>query len=175
MKHVTLLLTFALLLAANVIYAQSALKEGDKLPLFVLKDHNGNDFVISEYVGKHKLVIFFYHKDESEMGVKEVCAFRDNFGDFKAANAMIIGIGSGSIESHKALHEEHQLPYVLLSDPQNDALKLFGQKGNIFHDKRETFVTDLSGNITYSYRGHFRRGEEYAEKVLTYLRADSVN
>ena len=175
MKQVTLLLTLALLFATNVMYAQSSLKAGDKLPLFVLKDQDGNDFVVSEYIGKHKLIIFFYHKDESEMAVKEVCAFRDSYHDFKAANAMIIGIGNGSVESHKAFQEQHKLPYVLLSDPQNEALRLFGTKTGIFHDMRETFVTDLSGSITYSYRGHFKRGEIYSEKVLSYLTTDGVN
>lgn len=175
MKQVKFLLALALLFAANVIYAQSALKAGDKVPLFVLKDQEGKDFVISEYVGKHKLIIFFYHNDQSEMAVKEVCAFRDSYHDFKAANALIIGIGSGSIESHKALHEQHQLPYVLLSDPQNDALKLFGQKGNFFHDQRETFLIDLTGSIAYSYYGHFKRGEAYSEKALNFLRTDGVN
>ncbi|SFO28843.1 peroxiredoxin Q/BCP [Chitinophaga sp. YR627] len=175
MKQVTFLLTLALLFAANVMYAQSSLKAGDKLPLFVLKDQDGNDFVVSEYIGKHKLVIFFYHKDDSEMAVKEVCAFRDSYPDFKAANAMIIGIGMGSVESHKAFQEQHQLPYVLLSDPQNEALRLFGTKAGFFHDMRETFITDLGGNITYTYRGHFKNGEIYSGKVLDYLRTDGVN
>ncbi|ACU57626.1 alkyl hydroperoxide reductase/ Thiol specific antioxidant/ Mal allergen [Chitinophaga pinensis DSM 2588] len=170
-----MLLTLALLFAANVIYAQSSLKAGDKLPLFVLKDQDGNDFVVSEYIGKHKLVIFFYHKDDSEMAVKEVCGFRDSYPDFKAANAMIIGIGNGSVESHKAFRKQHNLPYVLLSDPQNDALRLFGSKTGFFHDMRDTFITDLGGNITYTYRGHFKKGEIYSEKVLSYLRTDGVN
>jgi hypothetical protein len=41
MKQVKFLLALVLLFAANITYAQSSLKERDKIPLFVLKDQNG--------------------------------------------------------------------------------------------------------------------------------------
>jgi peroxiredoxin Q/BCP len=36
---------------------------GDLVPCFTLKDQNGNDFDISTFLGRKKLVIFFYPQD----------------------------------------------------------------------------------------------------------------
>src|ERR1700693_1284455 len=77
------------------------LKVGDSVPVFSLSDQNDSLFNSSDYSGKKIMVIFFYPKDESSVCTKEACSFRDNFSDFTKAGAMVIGINSGTVESHK--------------------------------------------------------------------------
>jgi thioredoxin-dependent peroxiredoxin len=147
----------------------ASLQTGDKVPSFILQDQNGNDFNIDDYIGKKKLVIYFYPKDESGVCTKEACAFRDSFTDFTDANAMVIGINSASVESHKAFADHHLLPFSILSDPGNKVLKQFGIRNVLFITGRETFLVGLDGKIAFSFRA-FLDGSAHSEKVLDFLK-----
>src|SRR5450755_2895784 len=101
MKQVMLIATlFSGFLSGCRAQARS-LKVGDKAPIFSLRDQNDSLFSSADYMGKKILVIFFYPKDESSVCTKEACSFRDKFSDFTKAGAMVIGINSGTVESHK--------------------------------------------------------------------------
>jgi thioredoxin-dependent peroxiredoxin len=140
-----------------------------KVPLFTLKDQDGNDFAIGDCIGKQKLVIFFYPKDDSLVCTKEACAFRDSFEVFKEAGARLIGISADPVESHKKFQQRHRLPYTLLSDPGNEVLKAFGVKNILFLTGRETFVVDLNGNIVFHFRSMLN-GTAHMQKTLDFLR-----
>lgn len=148
---------------------KTSLEIGDKVPAFILKDQNGNDFDINNHIGKNKLVIYFYPKDESGVCTKEACSFRDSFQDYKDVGAIVVGINSGSVESHKSFQQHHNLPFTLLSDTNNKILKEFGVKNALFLTGRETFVVDLSGKIAFKFRA-FLKGSEHSEKVLEFLK-----
>ncbi len=139
-----------------------------KVPDFTLKDQDGNDFAIQDFIGKKRLVIFFYPKDESLVCTKEACAFRDSFEVFQNAGAMVIGISADSVDSHKSFQQHHRLPYTLLSDPGNKVLKAFGVKNLLFLTGRETFVIDLKGNIVFRFKAMLS-GNAHVEKALHYL------
>lgn len=146
----------------------ATLKIGDYLPQFNLKDQHGNDFNIQNYVGKKKLIIYFYPKDDSAVCTKEACSFRDSFSVFADSGAMVIGINSGTVKSHQEFALTNRLPFTLLSDPKNLVLKKFGVKGVLFLTGRETFVVGLDGKIEYTFRS-FLDGTAHPEKVLNFL------
>jgi thioredoxin-dependent peroxiredoxin len=151
-------------------HAQSkTLRVGDAIPVFSLRDQHGNLFNSSDYVGGKILVIFFYPKDESSVCTKEACSFRDNYGDFSKAGAMVIGINSGTVESHKNFIKNHQLPYTILSDPDNKVLKIFGVKKKFFISGRETFVVDKTGKIVYTYDS-FTNGPAHEKETLAFIK-----
>jgi len=158
--------------SASKVAAQETLKKGEQAPDFSLKDQDGNDFRLADHIGKQKVVIFFYPKDESPVCTKEACAFRDAYAKYKDANALVVGINSGTVESHKAFQTKEQLPFALLSDPDNKVLNMFGVKEQAFGEMkvsgRETFVIGNDGKIVYSFRD-FMKGDEHAKQVLTYL------
>jgi peroxiredoxin Q/BCP len=140
---------------------------GDIIPTFVLENQNGKRIDIQDYRGK-KLVIYFYPKDESGVCTKEACAFRDSYKYFEDKGAMVIGINSGSVDSHKRFAEHHSLNFTLLSDPDNKVLKSFGIKNLLFLTGRETFVVDEQGKVVFRYRG-FLNGDAHVDKTLEYL------
>ncbi|WP_433902732.1 peroxiredoxin [Sphingobacterium puteale] len=154
------------------LMAQEPLEIGKKVPLFTLKNQDGKEFQLSKQIGKKKIVIFFYPMDESPVCTKEACAFRDAYEMYKEANALVIGINKGTVESHKAFHEKQHLPFDLLSDPDNKVLDLFGVKeedlGNMVLSGRETFVIGRDGTIVYKFRD-FMKGDEHSKQVLSYL------
>ena len=146
---------------------KSTVEVGSIIPSFILKDQFGKDFNVLDYRGK-KLIIYFYPKDESGVCTKEACAFRDSYKYFEDKGVMVIGINSGSVESHKKFAEHHDLNFTLLSDPENKVLKSFGIKNILFLTGRETFVVDESGKVAFSYRG-FLNGTAHVDKTLEYL------
>lgn len=140
---------------------------GDQVPSFTLRDQNGNEFNIEDYRGK-KLIVYFYPKNESGVCTKEACAFRDNYKVFEDKGAMVIGINSGTVESHKKFAEHHRLNFTLLSDSGNRVLKSFGIKNILFLTGRETFVVNEQGRVVFRYRG-FLNGDAHVAKTLEYL------
>lgn len=143
---------------------------GDRIPDFTLQDQDGKTVNIRDYIGKKKLVIYFYPKDESAVCTKEACSFRDSYADFTDEGVEVIGINAGSVESHRAFKTHHRLPFTLLSDPGNKVLKQFGIRNVLFLTGRETFLVGLDGKIAASFRG-FLNGAAHAQKMLSLLHA----
>ena len=145
-----------------------SLTVGDAVPVFSLRDQNDSIFNISDYIGKKTLVIYFYPKDESSGCTKEACSFRDNYNDFMNAGAMVVGINSGTVDSHRKFIEHHQLPFTLLSDPGNKVLKMFGVKNKFFITGRETFIVDKSGKIVFTFDS-FMNGSAHEKEALSFV------
>ncbi|MDP9077727.1 MAG: peroxiredoxin [Bacteroidota bacterium] len=141
---------------------------GDLIPSFVLEDQKGKIFDTKDYVGKNKMIIYFYPKDESAVCTKEACAFRDSFSEFTDAGAVVVGINSGSVTSHNDFALKNRLPFQLLSDPGNKVLKQFGIKPWLFLTGRETFVIGLDGKVAFKYRA-FLDGSSHSEAVTQFL------
>jgi thioredoxin-dependent peroxiredoxin len=161
------------LLFSNILQGCDAqgktLKVGDTIPAFSLRDQNNNLFSITEYIGRKILVIYFYPKDESMVCTREACSFRDNYKEFDSAGAMVIGINSGSVESHRNFAKNHQLPFTLLSDPDNQVLNLFGVKKKFFISGRETFVVDKTGKIVFTYNS-MTNGPAHEKETLAFIK-----
>jgi len=152
----------------------------DTIPSFTLKDQNGNDFDISSLLGRKKLVIFFYPQDGSLNCTREACYFRDLSDVFDEADAIVIGISSQSVESHKNFAEKNKLNYTILSDTENDVRKLFGVPTRIFGlvPGRVTYVADRSGKVVYIFDSQTetqRHADEALKICLLLKRTDNVN
>ena len=164
---ITISLFAGFFLACNA--QRKSLKAGDQVPEFSLRDQSDSLFNISDYIGKKTLVVYFYPKDESPVCTKEACSFRDSYSDFTKAGAMVVGINSGAVESHKRFQQNHQLPFTLLSDPGNKVLKLFGVKSKFMISGRETFVIDKSGKVRFTYDS-FTNGPAHEEEALKFIK-----
>ena len=155
------------------------IKLGDYIPDFSLKDQDGNLLEISNYVGKKKLVIFFYPQDGSLNCTKEACYFRDLSEVFDEADAVLIGISGQSVESHKEFAETNKLKYTLLSDSLNTVRKLFGVPGRIFGliPGRVTYVIDRSGKVVYIFDSQTdtQRHADEALKICLLLKRTDVS
>jgi peroxiredoxin Q/BCP len=171
MKKLLSVFILSILLSTS-LFAQSkkAIAVGDIVPKFTLADQDGKTFNIADEIGKHALVIYFYPKDESMVCTKEACAFRDAFDSYTKAGALVIGINAGTVKSHKDFATNHKLPFILLSDPDNKVLNMFGVKGFLGMSGRETFVIDLKGKIIYTYDS-MMHGVAHSDNALAALKA----
>jgi len=132
--------------------------EGEEAPNFTLKSDEGRDISLSDFMGK-KVVLYFYPKDGTPGCTNEAKAFRDAIKDFEKENAVILGVSKDNVESHQKFKRKHDLPFTLLSDPEGEALNLYGvwKKKSIFGRtfmgiERTTFLLDEQGVVRKIYR-----------------------
>jgi thioredoxin-dependent peroxiredoxin len=146
------------------------IKAGDVIPNFALYDQDGSLFDIKNVLGKKKLVIYFYPKDDSPGCTREACHFRDEFEVFQKADAVIIGISGQSVESHKKFALKYGLSFTLLSDKGNNVRKLFGVPTNIFGllPGRVTYVADRTGKVIYVFNSQME-AERHVDEALKIL------
>ena len=146
-----------ILLFSNIIHMEKqSIKEGAKAPDFTLPSQDGTMVSLSQFIGKKKIVLYFYPKDESYGCTKEACSFRDNYEVFKDAGAEVIGISSDDEASHKSFASNHKLPFVLLSDKDRKVANLYnvGKTLGVIPG-RATFVIDMDGNIRKIFSSQF--------------------
>ncbi len=133
------------------------LEVGTKAPEFKLQDKDGNIVSLSDFQNK-KIVLYFYPKDNTPGCTKQACSFRDNYEEFKSKGIVVIGISKDGIKSHERFAQKNELPFILLSDPELDAIKsydvwkekkLYGKLG--FGVVRTTYIIDENGIIEKVY------------------------
>ena len=101
------------------------LETGTKAPDFSLPDQNGSAVRLSDFQGK-KVVLYFYSKDNTPGCTRQACAFAASYEQFKTQNVIVIGISKDSVASHLKFSQKHDLPFILLSDPELQAIQAYG-------------------------------------------------
>ena len=129
------------------------LEIGTKAPEFTLSDKDGNTVRLSDFLGK-KVVLYFYPKDNTPGCTRQACAFAGAYEDFKSKDVVVIGISKDSVASHLKFAQKHDLPFILLSDPELQAIQAYGvwQEKKLYGKVsmgvvRSTFIIDEQGNI----------------------------
>lgn len=129
------------------------LETGMKAPGFTLTDKDGYTVSLSDYLGK-KVVVYFYPKDNTPGCTRQACAFAGAYEGFKARDVVVIGISKDSVASHQKFAQKHNLPFILLSDPELQAIQAYGvwQEKKLYGKVsmgvvRTTFIIDEQGNI----------------------------
>ena len=126
---------------------------GKIAPDFTLPDKDGNERSLSDFRGK-KVVLYFYSKDNTSGCTRQANAFAALYEEFKALDAEVIGISKDSAASHAKFAEKHSLPFVLLADPERQAIEAYGvwQEKKLYGKVsmgvvRTTFIIDENGVI----------------------------
>ena len=129
------------------------LEIGMKAPEFTLSDKDGNTVSLSDFAGK-KVVLYFYPKDNTPGCTRQACAFAAAYEGFKAKDVVVIGISKDSVASHLKFAQKHDLPFILLSDPELRAIGAYGvwQEKKLYGKVsmgvvRTTFIINEQGNI----------------------------
>ena len=129
------------------------LETGIKAPDFTLYDKEGQEITLSAYLGK-KIVLYFYPRDNTPGCTRQACAFAQNFKAFRKKDVVVIGISKDSVASHQKFAAKYDLPFILLSDPQLEAIQAY----DVWQEKknygkvsvgvvRATYVIDEQGMI----------------------------
>ena len=150
------------------------LEVGMKAPAFTLPDKDGNLVSLSDFAGK-RVVLYFYPRDNTPGCTRQACAFAGAYEEFGALGAVVIGVSKDSTASHQRFAAKHELPFLLLSDPELTAIQAYGvwqEKKNYGKVSmgvvRSTFVIDGDGVIEKVMPKV--KPDTNAAEVLAYLR-----
>lgn len=152
---------------------------GTKAPDFRLSDKDGNLISLSDYIGK-KIVLYFYPRDNTPGCTKQACAFAAAYDKFRCDDIVVIGISKDSADSHRKFAEKFDLPFILLSDPELQAIqgfdvwkekKLYGKTS--MGVVRTTYIIDEAGFIVWAKEKV--KPDTNAAEILEWLTKTSGN
>lgn len=131
------------------------LQVGQKAPNFTLQNAKGEAVSLTDFLGQ-KVVLYFYPRDNTPGCTRQACAFAGAYAEFEKRGVAVIGISKDSVASHLKFAQKHNLPFVLLSDPELVAIQAY----DVWQEKkmcgkvgmgvvRTTFIIDEEGNIAH--------------------------
>lgn len=129
------------------------LEIGTKAPDFTLQNQEGKEVRLSDFAGK-RVVLYFYPRDNTPGCTRQACAFAQNFEGFRSQDVAVIGISKDSVASHQKFAQKYDLPFILLSDPELQAIQAYGvwQEKKLYGKVsmgvvRSTYIIDPQGMI----------------------------
>ncbi len=141
----------------------------DLAPDFSLQGDNGEDYRLSDHAGERVLLVF-YPGDNTPVCTRQLCEYRDGIEAFAGLGVTVVGISSDDLDSHRAFRAKHDLPFVLLSDPDLRVAKLYGSKG-VLGMKRSVFLVDEKGIVRYAHIEALALFRRRAKELLEAIRA----
>jgi len=119
-------------------------------PGFTLVSDEGKKVRLSDFRGK-KVALYFYPKAGTPGCTKQACAIRDVYPDIEAEDAVVIGISPDPPDALARFRKNHNLPFILLSDPDHKVAEAYSAWG-----EKSMFGKTYEGII----RSHFGIDEE---------------
>lgn len=150
------------------------LEVGMPCPLISLPNTQREIVNFGDLIGKKKLVIYFYPKDDTPSCTIQANDFTSLQAKFGNAGSLVFGISKDNSESHQEFSKKFGLSVSLLSDLEGDACQSFdtwGEKEKNGIRKmgiiRSTFVVGISGSLEYVEYGVKAQG--HAAEILTFV------
>ena len=144
-----------------------------KAPDFALPDKDGNLVRLSDFLGK-KVVLYFYPRDNTPGCTRQACAFAASFDQFRQRDVVVMGISKDSVASHQKFAQKNDLPFLLLSDPDLQAIQAYGvwQEKKLYGKVsmgvvRSTYMIDEEGCIELVMPKV--KPDANAQQILAYL------
>jgi len=148
---------------------------GTVAPEFTLPDQDGKEHTLAEYQGSWVL-LYFYPKDDTPGCTIEACTIRDQFKDFKTIGAIVLGVSTDTVASHKKFATAYELPFTLLADEHKEVVGTYGVFGEkkfmgrtYMGTMRTSFLIDPKGRIAKIYEKV--KPEKHASEVIADLKA----
>lgn len=150
------------------------LEPGAVAPQFALPDQNGTEVRLRDFLGK-RVVVYFYPKDNTPGCSRQACAFAAAYDAYSALGVPVIGISKDSTASHARFAEKYNLPFILLSDPELEAIQAYDvwQEKKLYGKPsmgvvRTTYLIGKDGTIEQVWPK--AKPDTNADEILEYLR-----
>lgn len=145
------------------------------VPDFTATMTSGKIFQLSRQHGKN-IILYFYPKDNTPGCTTESIAFRDQYAEFQKKNTEIFGISRDSLRSHEGFKAKLDMPFELISDPEEVLCSLFRvmKMKNMYGKtvrgiERSTFIIDATGKLVKEWRGVKVVG--HVDEVLEFVKS----
>ena len=87
-------------------------------PDFEIRLHSGLRFRLSDNRGERNVVLFFFPREGTWTGTREVEVFARHMKDLESYDAVLLGVNNAQPEEHRTFAEQNRLPIYLGSDPE---------------------------------------------------------
>ena len=149
------------------------LEAGMKAPDFTLRNAKDQEVSLSSLRGQ-KVIVYFYPRHNTPGCTREALNYKELYEAFQARQVEVIGISKDSVKSHDKFACKYELPFILLSDPELQAIQAY----DVWQEKklygkvsmgvvRSTYVIDENGMILKVYPKV--KPDLNAREVLDYL------
>ncbi|NMP16720.1 MULTISPECIES: thioredoxin-dependent thiol peroxidase [unclassified Thalassotalea] len=136
----------------------NTLQVGDKAPLFSLQDQNDNTVNLADYIGKKRVLVYFYPKAMTPGCTVQAQNLRDSKAQLDALNTVVFGISPDAVKRLDKFCVRDELNFTLLSDEDHKVADDFGVWGLKKFMGREydgihrlSFLVGLDGNIEHVF------------------------
>ncbi|MDN3653032.1 thioredoxin-dependent thiol peroxidase [Thalassotalea ponticola] len=136
----------------------NTLQVGDKAPLFSLQDQHGNSVNLQDYLGKKRVLVYFYPKAMTPGCTVQAQGLRDSKDQLEALNTAVFGISPDPVKRLDKFCVRDELNFTLLSDEDHQVAEQFGVWGLKKFMGREydgihrlSFLIGLDGNIEHVF------------------------
>ncbi|MGH7555506.1 MAG: thioredoxin-dependent thiol peroxidase [Longimicrobiales bacterium] len=143
---------------------------GEPAPDFELPDQDGRPVRLADFRG-HKVVLYFYPKDDTPGCTTQACDLRDRTEALDARGAVVLGVSPDSPKSHTKFRTKYALPFTLLADTEHAVADRYGvwvEKSmygrTYWGTERTTFLVDEQGRIEQVFQKV--KPEAHAGQVL---------
>lgn len=145
------------------------LEVGARAPEFVLANDQGGETSLSDLLQDGPLILYFYPADFTPGCTKEACSIRDIHTDIQSVGLQVAGVSPQDVDSHVRFRDEYELPFVLLSDPDKTAIKMYDVDGPFgVGVRRATFLINQDRVIQDAVMADVRIGrhQEFIERAI---------
>ena len=126
---------------------------GERAPAFTLTADDGSKVRLSDLKGS-PVVLYFYPRDDTPGCTREACAFRDRKAALQDHGAIVLGVSTDALESHRRFRDKFELNFPLLVDADHKVAERYGawSEKNMYGKKsmgiqRSTFLIDSDGKV----------------------------
>lgn len=146
---------------------------GEQAPDFTLPTDGNGKITLSTLKG-HKVVVYFYPKDNTPGCTTESCEFNEQLPEFEKLGTKVIGISKCSIKKHDNFKKKYGFNFPLASDENGTTCEDYGvwKEKSMYGKKfmgieRSTFLIDENGQIAHIWRKVKVKG--HVEDVKSHL------
>jgi len=136
------------------------LQPGQHAPAFTLPDADMQPVDLNSFLGKKRIVLYFYPRDNTPSCTLQAAEFSDHETEFGRCGCVILGVSRDDCLTHAEFRDKHGLSIGLLSDPEGEVCRRYGvlQERELDGVRREcvvhsTFVIDKQGVIRHAAYG----------------------
>ncbi len=122
----------------------TALRAGDRAPMFTLPDAFGNDVSLAELLQTGPVIISFYRGAWCPFCNMELRALQREMDEIVAAGVTLVAISPNTPDLSVDLVDEHQLTFPVLSDHENRVARQFN------------LVYEMDPSLVDYYKNHDR-------------------
>lgn len=109
------------------------------------------------------VVLAFYPKDFTSGCTAEMRTFAEQYDSLFGSQVVVLGVSADSVETHVRFASSLNLPFRLLSDPDQKVARKFGSDGDPYM-RRTVYVVGPKGDVTYrNLRFNSLDPKDYAE------------